>query len=140
MTTKFLYGAHPLGYVLNGLIYTGLVIEPSATVGGPGVEASFSASIANYGSVNATSGYGVDLGSGGTVTNGSASDTTALISGPTGVLTQNASATVTNFGTIQTTFRGFGGPDGVHLGTGGTVTNGSASDTTALISGYIAVY
>ena len=84
----------------------------------------------------AASGYGVKL-SGGTLTNGSAGDASAVIAGyGSGVHATGASATISNFGSISCTGR-YG--DGVDLGPGGRVTNGSATDSTALIYGYFGV-
>ncbi len=151
MVTKYLSGAYPGGYTLNGAIYSGLVIETMAKVGGTGVSASLAASIANYGTVMAAGAdYGVYLHNGGTVINGSASDTTALIAGVRGVDALQGAAAVTNLGTIQGTAYGlylhsggavtnFGTIEGtnaygIRTG-GGTVTNGSATDTAAVISG-----
>jgi hypothetical protein len=128
MTNKYLSGAYPGGYTLNAT-YTGLVIESSASVGGTGVMASFATTIQNFGLVDAASGYGVTL-AGGAVTNGSAADTTALIEGAGGVLVQDASAAITNFGTINASAH-----YGVMLDAGGTVTNGSEADRTAQIQG-----
>jgi hypothetical protein len=72
---------------------------------------------------------GVTLVDGGSVTNGSASDTKASIYGfGAGVLTV-ISTTVTNFGTIA----GGAGRIGVLMGGGGALTNGSSTDTSALI-------
>ena len=86
-------------------------------------------------------GYGnaaLFLGAGATVTNGSAVDTTASISGAAGGVHTNtlSAATVVNFGTIRSVYDHSPGfrDTGVYLSTG-TVTNGSTTDTTALISG-----
>lgn len=73
---------------------------------------------------------GVGLGVGGTFTNGSASDTTAFVSGYYGVLVDRAAGTVANYGTIVGRSGG-----GAALEQGGSVTNGSAADTTASITG-----
>ncbi|MEP6968094.1 MAG: hypothetical protein ABI906_08440, partial [Pseudomonadota bacterium] len=129
MTTKHLTGVYPGGYALSSA-YTGLVIEATASVGGAGVSASSSATIENDGTVHATTGKasGIYLKAGGTLTNGSATDTTASIAGFYGVLAFGSSA-ITNYGAIQ------GASVGVALAAGGTLTNGSAADTTASISG-----
>jgi fibronectin-binding autotransporter adhesin len=125
MTIKYLTGAYPGGYALSP-DYTGLVIESAASVGGAGVSVAFKAAITNLGTVSATSEFGVYLTAGGTVTNGSAMDKTALISAQYGVWAQYGSATVANFGTIQ---------GGIFLRFGGGVTNGAAKDVKALIDG-----
>lgn len=65
----------------------------------------------------------------GTVTNGSNSDTVALISSSNSGISANGSMTVANFGTIKST-----GFTAIFLGQGGSVTNGSTADTKAVIS------
>ena len=67
------------------------------------------------------------------VINGSASDTTALItvSGYTNGLFTGGIGTATNFGTIATSSQG----TGIQFETGGLITNGSAADPAALITG-----
>ena len=115
------------GTVINGSKYdnTALII---ATY--DGIIGHVTATIINYGTVEAiytdgTSRFSVDLRGGGSVTNGSLTDVTALMSGSIYVYKSNA---VTNFGTVTST------KFGVVL-TDGTLTNGSASDTGALILG-----
>jgi hypothetical protein len=86
-----------------------------------------------------TPGYGVKM-SRGTLTNGSETDRTALIRAATFGI-HLTSSTATNFGTIEATdtYPGFKGtPTGAVL-QNSKLTNGSASDTTALISGMIGV-
>jgi hypothetical protein len=135
MTTKTLTSSnYPGGYFLN-TNYSGLVIDPGVSVGSSssliGVYATDAATIVNYGTVAASENkIGVFLKAGGTVINGSASDKTALIT--SGVETEGASSTLSNFGTIQSADPG--GGFCVYVGAGGSVTNGSASDTTAVIS------
>jgi hypothetical protein len=115
-------------------------------------------SVTNYGTIegSGTSGFGIFLQSGGTITNGSSASTKTLIEGVGGVSLSGTTAggTVTNFGTIKaTTGRGIiFNADGTvsNLGTiesngtaaaairfsaTGSVTNGSKSVTTALIEG-----
>src|ERR1022692_588236 len=101
MTTKYLTGAYPGGYTLSAA-YTGLDIEATARVGGTGVYAASFATIQNDGVVNNTgSGYfGVRLLNGGSVTNGSSTDTSALISGHFYGVWAEAASTLTNFGEI----------------------------------------
>lgn len=85
--------------------------------------------IANYGTI------AVDLiliEGGGTVTNGGAGDTSALITGAGGIYMFGASTeAVRNFGTL----RAAAANNGVNLGSGGLVTNGSVTDTVARIEG-----
>ncbi len=74
---------------------------------------------------------------GGTVTNGSVSDRTALVSGGMeAIKATQAAATVVNFGTLLTTYATPSGQVGVvSLNDGGAVINGSSADTTAKIAG-----
>lgn len=132
MTTRHLTGAYPGGYTLSAA-YTGLVVEATASVGGTGVSAGFFATIRNDGVIDAAAtSNGVSLSAGGIVTNGSATDTTALIEGYRGVYARGAPATVANFGTIVGLNSKYGA--GVLLGAGGSVTNGSSRNTTARIT------
>ena len=97
-------------------------------------------SVTNFGTIAAYGGsfyghqFGILLDAGGAVTNGSKTDTGALIYGlgqfADGVVIQNGAGTVTNFGFIV------GGQSGVRLFAGGAVTNGDATDTGAVISGF----
>jgi hypothetical protein len=130
------------GVVVNlGLIEGGggggSIYNPGA--GGGGVGVGESGSVINYGTIN---GGGGALGAGGGVyagyvKNGDASNRAALINGGTGVSMREG--TIANFGTIE----GLGHLEGLGL-SGGTaiyslyaanITNGSGSDTTALIYG-----
>ena len=87
------------------------------------------------------------LGGGGSVTNASTANHTALIQGYGGVDIQGAAGTVTNFGTIAGTaagtfghyLEGFVGA-GVLLGDGGSITNGSNGDIGALIEAGLTAY
>jgi len=90
----------------------------------------------NFGTIAATtSGFGVTL-DGGVVTNGSTLATGALIEGFNGgIAAVTASATVINFGVIDGAGSTLSAPVAISLKAGGTVTNGSAGDTTALIEG-----
>ena len=63
--------------------------------------------------------------------NGSATDTTALISGPSnGVAISGGAGTVTNFGTVEST----GAHTTIGFDDGGSVSNGSSTSTVALIA------
>jgi hypothetical protein len=146
MTTKFLTSNHPDAYGLKSN-YSELVIDLGVSVGTVdskyGVASSHTATIVNYGTVGSVgSYYGVYLREGGRVTNGSATDTKAVISGGytqgAAVDAKGASATLTNFGTILGTENN--NSLGVNLYDGGTVSNGSAADTTALISAALGIY
>ncbi len=91
------------------------------------------ATIVNHGALSAAT-YGITLGSGGIVTNGSASDIGATISaGMSGIVANAGAARVTNCGTIATD--GAGRANAVALFDGGQVINGSVADTAASISG-----
>jgi hypothetical protein len=74
----------------------------------------------------------LDLGGGGSVVNGSLTHETASMEngGQFGVVIRKAAGTVSNFGTIGAQY---GAGSCVELYGGGTVTNGSKADTTALI-------
>jgi hypothetical protein len=105
-----------------------LTVDGSATVTG---------ALVNLYTISSPNGAGVTLAASGGVTNGSASDTAASISGYVcGVDAAGASATIANFGAISGTGR-YG--DGVNVSPSGRVTNGSAGDSAASISGYIGV-
>ncbi len=101
MTTRQLTGAYPGGYTLNSK-YSELIIEAGASVGGSGVSATSFATILNHGLIDASSG-GVFLHDGGTVINGSATDTSAVIDTTAGktILTYGQANTVINYGTVQ---------------------------------------
>ena len=93
--------------------------------------------VMNYGTIAGTAAAGVDFAGGGTVTNGSLLDTSALIhaSGThTGVYSHGGQTTVVNYGTIGGTV----GSDAVNFSSPtstGTVINGSTADETALLEG-----
>jgi hypothetical protein len=92
--------------------------------------------IDNDGLLTAADGYGIKLVSGGTITNGRATDTKASISGGLYGVRFNihGAGTLDNFGTISNTSTTTGA--GVRALGGGTVVNGSTADTVASISGY----
>ncbi len=100
------------------------------------------ASVDNLGTITATGGAknygaGVLLTNGGQVVNGSASDGAALVRGQYGVIIGAAAGTIDNYGTIEVAGAvGYHG-QGAILASGGQVTNGSASDTTAVIAGKV---
>lgn len=92
--------------------------------------------VTNLGSIRAGN-NGVSIRLGGTVTNGSATDKTASIIGAQrGIYIGGLPSAVKNFGTIATQ----GAHPGINLYLGGSVVNGAAADTTALISGGTGIY
>jgi len=114
------------------------------------VYAATAHTLTNLGKVTNGSVAGAEFKAGGVITNGSSTDTSAYIKGySTGVFLLGATAgTVTNFGIIESTFRGTGpfgysnadyyhtgqiGFDGVYLHSGGQITN---SGTAAYIYGW----
>jgi hypothetical protein len=126
------------GSVTNGSAAdtTAAIVAQSAMIirDGVGTVANFG-TIITLGNPEETTGNreGVGLFGDGAVTNGSAQDTSALIDGlAAGVVIAGPAGTVSNFGTIEAD--GSSGSTGVYLG-GGTLTNGSAADTTAVIVG-----
>ena len=98
--------------------------------------------VANYGTITSVgpasvASNGISIRPGGTVTNGSAADTTATI-----IATRDAvylqgllPSAVTNFGTIRST-----AGTGLNLYLGASVTNGTTADTRALIAGMVGIY
>jgi hypothetical protein len=133
MTTKTLTGAYLSGYEVQAPITT-LSLTSTAYVGGAGVYSPAAATsaytIRSDGRIKGAA-IGVYLTDGGSVTNGDATHTGALIQGGYGAEIAGAAGTVTNFGTILgATLGGVG----VFLESGGRLTNGKSADRTALIS------
>jgi hypothetical protein len=130
------------GVVVNGAgDDTAALIEGSVGVGMEYVAGTVS-NFATIGGTTVVCVVGIDLIKGGTVTNGSATDTTARIAGYTAVAA-GAAATIRNFATIAGGAGGQvggGGDSGVYLTAGGVVTNGSNGDNVASISGYDGVF
>ena len=119
------YGAIYLGsgYVTNGLGATSALIQSGGygiwigTIGGAGT-------VTNFGSViGGPKSNAVFLGTGGTVTNGAAADTTALISGGYQGVLLGAAGSVLNDASIQATGAGTQAVIGVFLEAGGTIGN-----------------
>ena len=137
-----------VGYVARAAVYLdggGVVSKAGAGAlieGGSGVFAKAGSlnHVTNVGTILGTSSAGQNAGvwlnTGGTVVNGSATNTSALIRGAAyGVQLSSGAGTVFNYGRV------FGGADdGVFVKASGLVMNGSAADTTALIGGTTGVY
>jgi hypothetical protein len=107
---------------------TGLVDVNSTNANASGIlgNAGFPWTVANQGTVESIGnlGVGIDLQSGGVLTNGTGGATNALISGSyRGLVINGDPGTVSNYGTIQGT--GVVTADGISLGAGGEVTNGA---------------
>jgi hypothetical protein len=128
-------------YLSNGgSVTNGSDADTTASITGTkaGLEiAGAAGAVVNFATISGaagTAGVGVYLAAGGSLTNGSATDTKALIQGGDGVLVTSKAGRVHNFGTIQGD--GFSlSRAGVHLMHGGSLTNGSSADTTALVRG-----
>jgi antigen 43 len=121
-------------YLATGTVDNGQIGATTALISGAenGVVIAGAGTVDNDGTVIGIASDAVYLVSGG-VTNGQLGDATALIAGGSldnGVWIESGVGTVANFGTITG-----GGAAGVFLEGGGTVTNGAAADTAALIAG-----
>jgi Hint domain len=120
----------------GGTVVNGAPTDTAALIAGyqQGVLLTAAGSVTNYATIRATEsaadGEGVFLVAGGTV---SSLGTAAVITGVgRGVVVEGASGLVSNQGTIEAL--GASGL-GVDLSAGGSVVNGSATDTSALIAG-----
>ena len=135
-------GVQPEGAVAElagGSVTNGSNYDTVALITGPfGVEITNGAGkVQNFGTILSVEYFPsavAFLGDGGSVTNGSSADTTALLKGGVGVAIYNAAGVVTNFGAIE------GAAQGVFLDSGGSVTNGTLIDTGALIQGGSGVF
>ena len=148
MAGTIINGSHLTGIVLNTpatenpatIAATGYITNTTTAYDGDAVFglAGTPWRVTNLGTVNATGtgSAGVFLSSGGTIINGSSSNTAALIEGSrSGVVVIGAAGTVTNFGTIEATGTNASAPGtGIRLAAGGNITNGSTADHTAEIS------
>jgi hypothetical protein len=126
-----------LGVVLGaGTVDNGTTNSTTGLISGGdyGIQINGAGVVNNDATITGTSAgaTGVYVGS-GTVNNGTETDTTALIDGGVngiiGVWVGSDTGIVNNFGTISDA-----GEVAVYLGAGGTVTNGSTADTTALLT------
>jgi hypothetical protein len=117
MAIKTISATYSIGYTI-ATNYTGVDVTAGGSIGGSGLFAADYLTLTNLGAIDGTETYGVDLSAGGDVTNGSASETTALIEGVTSAIFDATS--VTNYGTIEAT--GAAGI-GIVLDGAGTVTN-----------------
>lgn len=93
-------GSYPAGYAINPDVLN-LLIEAGTTVNGPGVSAATThiTNVVNLGTVDAL-GTGITLLAGGSIVNGSATNTTASISGQNGIEFKGP-GTITNYGIIE---------------------------------------
>jgi len=113
----------------------------AASIGGVnGVDLAMAGSVVNRGVISGYSegypnaGYGVLLRAGGTVINGGGTANDARIEGQHPVEVKGGAGTVRNFGTIRS--GGAGDAYAVALTDGGSLTNGSLNNASALIEGY----
>ncbi len=122
----------------GGRVVNGSTDDTAATLYGyrQGVVLGADGTVSNFGTVRAGAVGALRVGVmsyyGAVITNGSESDRSALISAHDGVLAFGQ-ITVRNFGTIE------GDELGLHLGEGGELFNGSATDATATIRGGVLV-
>jgi hypothetical protein len=119
------------GVEMNGAgqttITNGSASDPVASITAGGIYSVNVTTVANFGSVAG----GMSLTGGSSVTNGSTTDFTALISAEVAI-SSSAPGKVVNYGTID---GGTRSSAGVSLSGTGSVTNGSVADPKALISG-----
>ena len=160
MTVKIISSAYNYGYELKAPT-TVLSITSTGFIGLHGItaEGAGSYTIVNMGTIysslhppgkghgsgssspfespsSESNGYtGVYLQGSASITNGSANDTSATIHGESAGVVIGGAGTVANFGVISG--GSYGDGVGIELDQGGTVINGAANDTSALIYGSI---
>jgi hypothetical protein len=128
----------------SGTVTNGSAANTTAAISGIdiGIYAKAAVKVTNFATIQGANVTGIFMDNGGSLVNGSATDPQALVAAGSGVAGSGVfvglgSATIGNFGTIR-------GGTGIQFGgTGvadstGTVSNGSAADTTALIAGSLA--
>ncbi len=118
----------------GGNVTNGSAVDTSALIGGGIDFYGFTSTLTNFGTID----YGIRFAgrTGGLVINGSTADTAALITSRNGpILSGYQSVTLVNFGTLQATDAGSGGVSMTSQPSNCKVTNGSTSDTRALLSG-----
>jgi hypothetical protein len=122
MTTKILTGGYSSGYYLNTFKYSGVELTKTATMGGSGLYSYNPTQVTNFGDIAVLASYdGVDLASGGTVTNGDFFDA-GKIYGDTGIVT-GSYAEAQGRGTVVNYSYVGGRTTGIRLINGGQVTN-----------------
>ncbi len=130
MATKVISGTITGGYTLSSM-YDTLSIKATGEISGGvyGIFSNHSATIINSGAIIDSSGVGIRLNAGGSVSNGTSTNNTALIN--QGVYILKSGGTVKNFGTIESSRINSAG---VYI-TSGMVNNGAPGLATALIMG-----
>jgi len=137
--SKILSGTYPSGYGLNATL-TDVTVTSTGKIEGSGLAAngvSGSYNIRNYGLIEGDM-FGLQAPS-ALIINGENSNTSALIAGFYDGVQLRGAGRVFNYGTISAVYGGFQ-PDGaVQELAGGSVTNGGADDSVALITGPLGI-
>ena len=126
-----------VGGAVNNLVAASGTTTPASLIEGYGgiLIQGAAGGVTNLGIIKATGANadGINMTAGGTVSNGSASDTIAsILGGGRAIYIAGGAGAVTNFGTVEKTAGS--APAAVILHAGGSVANGSSTSTTALIS------
>lgn len=137
MSTRYLRGTYASGYTLTG-VYSAVTIGPTALIDGTGLTGGTNQSyeIVNLGGVAASTASvsGILLQAGGTIANGSTSNTTASIAGGASAagIELSEGGSIGNWGTVSGGGGDFGrlfggsGGDAIVLSTGGNIENWGA--------------